>query len=306
MKKKILYVILSIVLVSVGCIEKNNNQYIKEKIVDDLGNQLEFDSIPQRVISLAPNLTEMIYDLNFDKYLIGNTLYCNYPEESQKIEKVGDILTFNFEKIVQLKPDLIFITVEGNTKETYDKFKNLGLKLFVSNPRDYEGIKKSYNDIAKIFGVEELSRKRTAQWDSIITIMKNESSILRNSTGAFFIEVKPIMLAGENTYFNEFLEVCGLKNITEGMKINYPIFNREELLKRDPDYIFYPTSPNEKLETVVNSYPEWRQLKAVNNKRFFLVDRDLYSRPGPRFVNAIEDMFSLLHPEKDLHLRIQQ
>lgn len=167
--------------------------------------------------------------------------------------------------------------------------------MFVSNPRNYDGIKKSYNDIGNIFGIEELSRKRTDQWDSIITTIKKESSILRSSTGAFFIEVKPIMLAGENTYFNELLEICGLKNITGGMKINYPIFNREELLKRNPDYIFYPTSPNDKLETVIDSYPEWKELNAVKNKRFFLVDRDLYSRPGPRFVRAVENIFSLLH-----------
>ena len=90
--------------------------------------------IPRRIITLAPNLTEMIYDLGLENKLVGNTLYCDYPEAAKKIEKVGNLLTVNFEKIVTLKPDLVLITVEGNTKETYDKFHQLGIKIFVSNP----------------------------------------------------------------------------------------------------------------------------------------------------------------------------
>jgi iron complex transport system substrate-binding protein len=305
--KKISYILLLIsAAVVLNCSEKNDSNINSKIIKDDLGNSVEISSAPKRIISLAPSLTEMFFDLGLEESLVGNTLYCNYPARAQRIEKIGDLLTFNFEKILQLKPDLIFITVEGNTKETYDKFRELGLKIFVSNPRNYNGIKKTYSDIGKIFGIEEITNRKISTWDSTISLISDLASENEPQTGIFLIELKPIMAAGERTYFNEFLEICGLENSAVGGSGNYPIFNREELLSRDPDYIFYPTSLNANLTETINSYPEWKQLSAVKNNRFFIVDRDLYSRPGPRFVEAIKNLFNLLHPAETETHSIQQ
>lgn len=266
-------------------------------ITDDLGNKFVSDKKPERIITLAPNLTEMIYSLGLQKHLIGNTLYCNYPEEAKKIEKVGDMLTYDFEKIITLKPDLLFISVEGNTKETYDKFRELGLKIFVSNPRNYQGIKKTYMDFGKIFGVEKRAADQIAKWDSVINFISASSKNNSKKSAALMVEVSPIMIAGESTFFNEFFEICRIENIASGIKMNYPVFSREELLKQNPDYIFYPAALDDELERVVNIYPEWKRLKSIKDKNFFLVDRDLYSRPGPRFAEAVQDMFNHLHGE---------
>lgn len=277
-----------------SCSQEKSVDKSVSTITDDLGNKFVFDKKPERIITLAPNLTEMAYSLGLQKHLVGNTLYCNYPEEAKKIEKVGDMLTYNFEKIITLKPDLLFISVEGNTKETYDKFRELGLKIFVSNPRNYQGIKKTYLDFGKIFGVEKRAADQIAKWDSVINFISISSKSDIKKSAALMVEVSPIMIAGESTFFNEFFEICGIKNIANGIKMNYPVFSREELLKQNPDYIFYPTALDDKLERVVNIYPEWKQLKSIRDKNFFLVDRDLYSRPGPRFAEAVQDMFNRL------------
>ncbi|NMB83144.1 MAG: ABC transporter substrate-binding protein, partial [Ignavibacteria bacterium] len=120
MKRTVYLLLVSLMIIS--CSEKKNQSTNYDFIVDDLGNSFQFENPPKRVIALAPNLTEFIYDLGLQHYLVGNTTYCDYPEDAKLKDKVGDMLTFNFEKILTLKPDLIFITVEGNTKETYDKF----------------------------------------------------------------------------------------------------------------------------------------------------------------------------------------
>lgn len=277
-----------------GNVKQSNN---KNTITDDLGNSFVFDKVPQRIISLAPNLTEMFYSLGLEKHLVGNTLYCNYPEAAQKIEKVGDMLTFNFEKIVSLKPDLIFITVEGNTKSTYDKFHELGLKVFVSNPRNYQGIRKTYSDLGKIFSVSGKSEKSLAAWDSTLSsISKNQFA--KNKTAMFLVELRPVMLAGMNTFINEYLQFCGLKNIASDSKLNYPIFNREEVLKRDPDYIIYPTGGDDTIEMLKQAYPEWRRLKAIRNNNVIFIDRDLYLRPGPRFIEALADLSNQLRQKE--------
>lgn len=273
----------------ISCKTNNNGSKKGNYILDDIGNKFSLEQKPQRVISLAPNLTEIIYDLKLEKYLVGNTIYCDFPKEAKHIEKVGDMLTFNFEKILTLEPDIIFITVEGNTKETYDKFKELGLKIFVSNPRNYEGIKKTYRDIGKIFSVNTESTIKN--WDSTIIGIQSYSKNF-NKTGMFIVQLAPLMVAGPNTFLNEYLNICGLKNIAYDSPLNYPIINREEIIKRNPDYIIIPTSGDDSVDKIISLYPEWRNLKAIRDRKIIFVDNNLFLRPGPKFAKAIENLFS--------------
>jgi len=294
------YFVITFFLVS--C--KSDTEDVKNKgyiVTDDLNNKIHFEEMPNRVITLAPNLTEMIFDLGLQNFLVGNTLHCNYPDEAKKIEKVGDLLTFNFEQIVKLNPDLIFITVEGNTKETYEKFKELGLKIFVSNPRNFNGVKKTFSDIGKVFKIEEKVDKTINDWENSIDKIKSDKKSFVNMTAMFLIELKPIMLAGRTTFLNEYLEYNGLKNIADDIKLNYPVFNREEILRRNPDFIIYPTGGDDTNEKIISIYPEWKNLKAVKKGNVVFINRDLYMRPGSRFVEALADLNALLHQLQNLH-----
>ncbi|MEW6507619.1 MAG: cobalamin-binding protein [Bacteroidota bacterium] len=293
-----MFLSIIVLLLALSCSEKENKLHNPNEIVDDLGNIFHFDSPPQRVITLAPNLTEFIYDLGLEKYLVGNTFYCDYPEEANKVEKVGDLLTFNFEKIITLKPDLIFITVEGNTKETYDKFRELGLKIFVSNPRGFIGIKKTYTDFASIFGMSRLAETKIEEWNSTIAKIKGAVDTLNKPTMYCSVEVKPIMVAGKNTFINEIIEICGGINLAAALPQNYPVLSREEILRSNPDYLLFTAHPDEKMDRIINSYPEWKSLSAVKNKKVLLIDRNLFGRPGPRFAEAAETLFKLLNPPK--------
>ena len=286
-------IILSLCLISSLVSGQTSTSYT---VIDDLNHKVHFDSPPQRVITLAPNLTEMIYELGVDKYLIGNTVYCNYPEAAKQKDKVGDLLTFNYEKILSLKPDLVFITVEGNTKFAYDKFLELGVKLFISNPRDYKGIKKSYRDLAEIFQKVESAEKTIAAWDSTVNNITSKAKTYEPVTAMFLIEINPIMIAGEKTFLNEFIELCGMKNFAKESPLNYPVYSREEILNSDPYYIIYPTESGADVSSLTNVFPEWKNLSAVKNNRVILLNWDLFSRPGPRFAEALEVFFNRLHP----------
>lgn len=261
---------------------------------DDLDQSIFFDSIPKRVISLAPNITEMIYQLNVGDKLVGNTKYCYFPEEAKSVTKVGDILTINYEKIVELKPDIIFITVEGNQKNVYEKLLNLGFKVFVSNPRDFNGIKKTFNDLGKIFGKQQITNDKIQQWDSALAQIKIDSKKITSNTVMILVELNPIMIAGKNTFINAYIETCNMKNFSEEAQLNYPVFSRETVIERDPDIIVYPSSGKESLKTLTDTYPEWASLSAIKNNRVLFVDRDLYFRPGPRFIEALIDFYSRL------------
>ncbi|MFC2136368.1 ABC transporter substrate-binding protein [Bacteroidota bacterium] len=264
-------------------------------VTDDLNYEIEFTHPPERIITLAPNLTEMVYELGVERHLVGNTLFCNYPEEAGEIEKVGDVLTFDYEKIISLSPDLVFITIEGNTRAAYEKFLGLGIKVFVSNPRDYNGIKKTFLDFGKIFDRSGIAEEIIVCWDSIVNEVKNSSQNNDPKTVMFLIEANPIMLAGENTFLNEFISLCGLKNIAAESPINYPVYSREEILIKNPDYIIYPTDGAHTISSIMDIYPEWNNLTAIKNDQVIFLNWDLFSRPGPRFVDALKVLFNRLH-----------
>lgn len=288
--KKIFAAIFIILIYSCGDTNPPDKNSELNFIVDDLGNNFSIENSYERVVSLAPNLTEMVFALYAGHLLVGNTTYCNYPPEADSIVKVGDLLSINYEKIVELEPDLIFITVEGNSKDSYNKLKSLGFNVFVSNPRDYEGIKKSFRDIAVIFNKQTLAEEEIKEWDRIIFKVNEAAQNISIENALFVVSVNPIMVAGKSTFINEYFKYCGIKNAAEESQVNYPVFNREEILKINPGLIITSVHANIFLKDVLELYPEWNDLNAVKNNYVIYVDPDLYYRPGPRFVKALKEL----------------
>lgn len=304
MKFNFIYIAIFTALLAFSCAKKHENSPKSSNPVrDDLGVEVPFNEAPQRIISLAPNLTEMIYSLGMGGRLVGNTLYCTYPPEAKKIPKVGDMLTIDFEKILSLKPDLVLITVEGNAKDSYTKLKNLGLKVFVSNPRSFMGIKKTYSDLGKIFMKSRQADSTITFWQAQFDSVTHAADKLPHPQALFFVGFNPIMVAGKNTFINELMTSAGLVNIAGDSPQNYPVYSREEILKRNPDYMIMTgtsmsSSYKKESDMIKNGYPEWKSLNAVRNNNIIVADPDLYLRPGPRFTQALKDLFFKLHPQE--------
>ncbi len=262
------------------------------EIRDALNRKVVLTHTPKRVITLAPNLTEMLFSLGLGNKIVGNTTYCNYPPEAKLKEKVGNLISLNFEKILSLQPDLIFMTVEGDSRNNFNRLKELGLNIFVSNPRNYDGIKKTLLSIAKIFRKEDKARQIVARWDSTINKISLTSHKQKKLKAMFLVSVKPLMLAGKNTFINSFLNICNMENIAQSSPSNYPIFSREKILQENPDVILLAFSTPQKIKArLLKTYAEWKGLKAIRNNKIFVFPPDLFLRPGPRFVNAVKYLF---------------
>ncbi|HEX2866995.1 MAG TPA: cobalamin-binding protein [Ignavibacteriales bacterium] len=297
MRIKLIFIAIFIGFLAFSCSKKQENPLKSANPVkDDLGVTVPFDQVPKRIVSLAPNLTEMIYSLGMGSRLVGNTLYCTYPPEARKVAKVGDMLTIDYEKILSLKPDLILITVEGNAKDSYTKLKNLGLRVFVSNPRNFQGIKKTYADLGQIFMKRPEADSTINFWQAQYDSVTSETRRLSHPKCLFFVGFNPIVVAGKNTFINELLTSAGLINIAGDSPQNYPVYSREEIMKRDPDFMIMTGTSQMEQDVIKNSYPEWKSLRAVKDNRILVVDPDLYLRPGPRFIQALKDLFFKVHP----------
>jgi len=277
-------------------INKEKSQILK----DDLGIPFVTDSIPSKVISLAPNLTEIIYLLSEEDKITGVTSYCNFPEEALNKQKVGDMLNINFEKITSLQPDLIFITVEGNDRSAYLKLIKLGHKVFVSNPRDLDGIQKTIRDLASIFHKKLVADQIIVSWNHYLDTLRQNADNRTGISGIFLVSTFPVMAAGGKTFINEIFRLSGVANLAKRSELNYPVFSRESILELNPDFIIIPGDGKNEVSELINAYPEWQILNAVKNHAVFFVEPDLYLRPGPRFIDALKDFnrrLDLLHPQ---------
>jgi len=290
---------LLLLILFAGCSKSENKGTVTlNTIVDDIGVEVTVRPVPKRVITLAPNLTEMIYELGEGNKLVGNTTYCNFPPQAKSVEKVGNMLTIDYEKIVSLKPDLIFMTVVGNSKNSYDKLKDLGMNIFVSNPKTFAGINKTFLDMGKIFDKKKLAKEKISRWDSVISSIKSKNDDIQNNKAMFLVSLRPIMLAGISTFINEIIETTGLKNIANDTKVNYPVYSREEVLKKNPDYIILFENKNLTSSNVKNAYDEWNELNASKQNHIIFVDPDLFARPGPRYYLAVEFLYNRIYKTK--------
>ncbi|MBL7127871.1 MAG: cobalamin-binding protein [Ignavibacteria bacterium] len=291
LKSSRLALIIILVVVSISCQKTHEIDKNATSIKDDLGNEISLDTLPKRIISLAPNITETLYAIDSDSLIVGVTNYCDYPADAKNKKKVGGMIDPNYEIITSLKPDLILLTVEGNAKQSYVALKNLGLKVFVTNPRDVNGIIKMINDLGIITGKEkeanEISNK--IYKDKIYFEELNRSSVDKKCL--LLISVNPLMTANHNTFINEIVELSGFDNLYRNEAIEYPMISYEDVTEKDPEYIIFPTDTSD-----VKGYKKYKEeisdnlnsTKAVKENRVIFVDENILFRPGPRIINAVK------------------
>jgi iron complex transport system substrate-binding protein len=264
------------------------------KITDDLNREVVFQSKPKRIISLAPSITETLFALDGGKSLIAVTDYCDYPKEAKIKTSIGGMVTPNFEKIAELNPDLIIISVEGNNQADFNKLQNLGYKMFVTKPKDIQGVLKSISDIGKIIGADSsadaLTRSMRKRLDKVI----DSNCGLKKNKILTIISLQPLICAGNYTFINELVKIVGGINIAANAPIPYPILGREEVLKQNPDLIIAMDDAVKDVDEILRYFPEWKNLKAFKEKKVFIVDGDILSRPGPRIIDGLELLESIV------------
>lgn len=247
------------------------------------------------IISLAPNVTEIVASIGGFTKLRGITEYCNFPKEVKQISVVGNLQNVDYEKILAIKPDVVFMSLDGNSSQTYKKIKSLGINVYAVCGRTHKDVLKSIMQIGAIIGKEyeamNLIDKISKNLDSIKSL-----SINKIPKKVFvIIDKKPIITVAHG-FLNESITLAGGVNIAEDKLEDYPKFSREELLSDNPDVIIYPSnlSNSDALKSLVNLYPEFKNLKAIQNKKIFSIDPDIAFRPSPRIVDCCKILFRIL------------
>jgi iron complex transport system substrate-binding protein len=260
---------------------------------DAVGQQLELDTPARRLISLAPNLTEMVFAINAGDRLVGRTSYCDYPPQTRDIPVVSDYSTIDYEQIVRLKPDLILMTLAGNSRAGYDKLQHLGLKVVALDAATVPGVINTLDTLGYLLGISDSAARVSGRLRERLDSIRELTS--HNATVSVFVVIdRTPLVTVSRGFISDAIEIAGGRNIAAGAAEAYPKYSREALMREDPDVIIVPAVSGNEVQSLLTSYPEWKQLAAYRNHRIRAVPVDVISRPGPRIVDAIEMLHRIL------------
>lgn len=267
-------------------------------LTDLLGRRVSLSKNPQRVISLAPNITEIIYALGEEARIKGVSLFSDYPVQAKQHTKVGSYIALDLEKIVALKPDLCIAIKDGNPKRIIDRLESLGIAVYAVDPRDLNSVMETILRMGDLLNTAEKARTMVQEMRARIRRVKMKVSSVSYRPGVFFqIGISPIVSVGTDTFIHELIVLAGGINLAAG-SITYPRFNKEQILVLAPDiFIITSMARSAVFEEVKAKWNQWPQIPAVRNQRIYIEDSNLFDRPSPRLVDGLELLVKLIHPE---------
>lgn len=266
-------------------------------VTDQIGRQVVFEEPLSRVVSLAPNLTEMSYLVGGAQVLVGATQYANHPEEAKRLPRVGSYVALDIEKIVSLRPQLCLAIRDGNPKAAVEKIEALGIPVYVFDPHSLEEIIDVVDRLGEIYGTEDIAQNLIKSYRSRLERIDTRASGLTVRPRVFFqIDVHPIISAGSDTFIHELIGRAGGINVAED-RYGYPRFSWEELLSLNPEVVLLASMGGGHSEQDLRAqWQQWPEVTAVRQNQLHVVDADLFSRPTPRLIDALDYLIDLLHP----------
>lgn len=270
------------------------------EVVDDAGRTVRLSAPANRVVSLTPANTEIVFALGAGEKLVGVTTYCDYPEEAKTKEKVGSVTEVDLESVVRLFPDLV-LAGSLTPKETIDRIAELGYPVMVLDAKSIAQVLEDIKKVAVLLGKEKEGESLVASIEETIRSISEKVANLPDDSRPRVFHViwhDPLWTAGKNTFIHEFITLAGGRNVAEDLE-GYVTLDLEELIRRNPDIItVVSTHGSENFPyQFLTSDPRLQVLQAVQNKKVFIVDSDIVSRPGPRVVEALRIFASIMHPE---------
>jgi len=271
------------------------------QITDQLGRTVTFNGTPQRIISISPANTEILFALGLGDKIVGLTSYCNYPAEALDKEKVGGFSTPDIEKIISLNPDVVF-AAPIHEAEVIPQLENLGIAVIVLAPETIDEAYDAIELVGIVTGVEEAAESLIEDMTleiSAVTSLVEDLQDEEKPNVFYIVWHDPLMTAGSDTLAGQLIELAGGRNIFANLS-GYATVSIEPVLYGEPQVIIAGTG----MGSGANAPLQWAQTEellqdteALQEGNVYSINTDLTGRFGPRIVDALYEMFELIHPE---------
>ena len=274
-----------------------NSRPRRERFVDEAGRKVTLPATIDRVVSLAPNLTEIVYAVGAGDRLVGNTTFCNYPPQAKDVAKVGDTLQPSIERILALRPQLVLVSTASQLEAFTTQLNEQQIAVYITDPRDLEGVFRSIMNVGDLLnksdGAAELVKQLRARTETV------ERAVAGRPLGLSVFSNCPdsrLYTAGKTSFVTNLIERAGGRSVTADVNEAWPRLSDEAALASRPETIIMLSgamgaTANAQVASALRNSP------AVKNGRVYVIDGDLLTRPGPRLIDGLEQLARALHPE---------
>lgn len=266
------------------------------EVTDEANRRVRLPPKIDRIVSLAPNLTEIIYAIGAGEHLVGRTRYCDYPAEASRVTEVGDTMTPSIERVIALKPQIVLVSTASQLEAFTRQLDEQRIAVYVTNPQSLDDIFRTIQSLGELLDradnaaklVTELRRRA----DAVESVTKNAQPVR-----VFFqVSGEPLYTIGREAYLTDLVRRAGAISVTADVPTAFPRFSDEAALAARPEAIILPSggsmgSGNSTIAPALKTSP------AALNNRIYKINADYLARPGPRLVTGLEEMARALHPE---------
>ena len=256
---------------------------------DDAGNTVTLPAPAQRVISLAPHATELVYAAGGGAKLVGTVTYSDYPPAAQAVPRVGDNKALDLERIAALKPDLIVVWRHGNAERQTDALRALHIPLFFSEPKHLDDVATSLRQLGTLLGTAPVADAAAASFSRDIAALRARYAARAPVTMFFQVWDRPLTTLNGAHLFNEVITLCGGRNVFAALKPLAPSVTDEAVLAANPEAIVTTSAGATRSDAPLPNLARWRAwpaLTAVARNNLFAIDGDLLTRPSPRIAQG--------------------
>ena len=247
---------------------------------------------PMRIISLAPNVTEILYDLGLGEQVIAVSSYCNYPPAVKKKPKIGGMSNPSLEAIVAMKPDMVVLTDDGNPREIEQRLRKLGIRVHIFRAKRLDDLPREIRTLGAVLDVPNLADWRAERSEKVVRSYAKKVQAAPDRTGRkilFVVQPDPLMVAGPGTAIDDVLKLLGLQNIVVNAQTEYPRYSLEEVIRQAPDVIFIGMGYGDMKAQSRRLLKRLNHLEAVRKGRVYYIGDPLF-RMGPRITNGISEI----------------
>ncbi len=271
-------------------------------VTDDLGRKVTINKLPQRIVSLAPSITEILFALGLEDRIVGVTDYCDYPDGAKAKPRVASYTTPNMEKLVSLQPDIV-LAESIHEKTVLPAMEKLGLTIFVTSATSINTVLKDISLIGQITGKSKTANLLVTKLTSRVKAVSTKTESLapeKRPRVLYVIWHQPIWTMGSETFIDDLFTTAGGINIFSKDFSKSRVVSLESVIAKNPQVIIVTgmATSGDLIYTSIKAEERLKSVDAMVNNRIYKVsDSNLIERPGPRIVDGLDELAKLIHPE---------
>lgn len=295
----LLFVLAAMVFVSACSPRKDSSPKSSETrdVVDEVGRHVTVPNSITRIVTLAPNLTEIVFAIGAGDRLVGNTTRCDYPPEAKSIAKIGDTQQPSIERIIALRPQLILVSTASQLESFTRQLEAQRIAVYITDPHDLEGVLRSIKAVGDLLGQSERAAQVIADLRARTAAVEERVKQASPVKVFYQLSAEPLYTAGRDSFVTDLIKRAGGVSVTKDVPGAWPRYSAESAVAARPEAIIMATAESMGGSANAGVAASLKESPAALAGHVYKVNGDYVSRPGPRLVDGLEQIARALHPE---------